>query len=90
MFPGAGAVVYRNEAGEPLGWDYPSDDPYDSYSEDLDRSREDAWDVAEDEIFQRFEETAGPDDEFNPNDHSDAINERARAILAEWRERDVD
>lgn len=26
MFPGAGAVVYRNEAGEPLGWDYPSDD----------------------------------------------------------------
>lgn len=35
MFPGAGAQVYRNEAGEPLGWDYPSDDdpgdPYDDY-----------------------------------------------------------
>jgi len=32
MFPGAGAVVYRNEAGEPLGWDYPSEpDPSDSY-----------------------------------------------------------
>lgn len=30
MFPGAGAQVYYNEAGEPLGWDYPShDDPYD-------------------------------------------------------------
>lgn len=26
MFPGAGAVVYYNEAGEPLGWDYPSPD----------------------------------------------------------------
>lgn len=36
MFPGPGAVVYRNEAGEPLGWDYPSyepdvSDPYDEY-----------------------------------------------------------
>ena len=30
MFPGAGAVVYCNEAGEPLGWDYPSDDPYEA------------------------------------------------------------
>jgi len=30
MFPGAGAEIYRNEAGEPIGWDYPShDDPYD-------------------------------------------------------------
>lgn len=26
MFPGAGARVYYNEDGEPLGWDYPSDD----------------------------------------------------------------
>lgn len=26
MFPGAGASVYYNEAGEPLGWDYPSYD----------------------------------------------------------------
>lgn len=32
MFPGAGAHVYRNEAGEPIGWDYPSDEPdYDPY-----------------------------------------------------------
>jgi hypothetical protein len=30
MFPGPGAQIYTNEAGEPLGWDYPSsDDPYD-------------------------------------------------------------
>jgi hypothetical protein len=27
MFPGAGAQVYCNEAGEPLGWDCPGDDP---------------------------------------------------------------
>ena len=25
-FPGAGAQVYYNEAGEPTGWDYPSYD----------------------------------------------------------------
>ena len=32
MFPGANAQVYRNEEGEPIGWDYPSDDnPYDNY-----------------------------------------------------------
>lgn len=28
MFPGANAQVYYNEAGEVLGWDYPSDEPY--------------------------------------------------------------
>lgn len=26
-FPGPGAQVYYNEAGEPIGWDYPSDEP---------------------------------------------------------------
>lgn len=30
MFPGAGASVYYNEAGEPLGWDVGGfDEPYD-------------------------------------------------------------
>ena len=34
-FPGAGAQVYYNEEGEPLGWDYPSEsDPYDLYEDD--------------------------------------------------------
>lgn len=34
MFPGPHAIIIRNEEGEPVGWDYPSDpDPYD---EDLD------------------------------------------------------
>lgn len=43
MFPGPHARVERNEAGEPLGWDYPSEDetdgldPYDDdYYSDLD------------------------------------------------------
>jgi hypothetical protein len=27
MFPGYGAQVYYNDAGEPAGWDYPSCDP---------------------------------------------------------------
>lgn len=26
MFPGPGAQIHRNEAGEPIGWDYPEDD----------------------------------------------------------------
>lgn len=35
-FPGPGAQVYYNEAGEPIGWDYPSDpEPMDD--EDYDR-----------------------------------------------------
>ena len=46
MFPGAGAQVYYNEAGEPLGWDYPSDDPpeFDDFDqEDYDTS--DPYDI---------------------------------------------
>ena len=27
MFPGPGAIIIRNEAGEPLGWDYYTDEP---------------------------------------------------------------
>lgn len=38
MFPGSSAVVYRNEAGEVLGWDYPlEDDGYVDYEELEDR-----------------------------------------------------
>jgi hypothetical protein len=39
-FPGAGAQVYYNEDGEPLGWDYPSDDEPD-YGDPYED--EDAW-----------------------------------------------
>lgn len=28
MFPGSGAVIYRNEDGEVLGWDYPDNEPF--------------------------------------------------------------
>ncbi len=41
MFPGAGSIVYYSDAGEPIGWDYPSEydpnddyDPYDDYDDD--------------------------------------------------------
>lgn len=43
MFPGAGASVYHNEAGEPTGWDYPDlDGPYDpdDYLNDYDEPDE--------------------------------------------------
>ena len=34
MFPGPNAQVYYNEAGEPLGWDYPSyDEPYEEFED---------------------------------------------------------
>jgi len=39
MFPGAAASVYYNEEGEPIGWDYPDDDPrpdHDWFADDLD------------------------------------------------------
>lgn len=39
MFPGANATIFANEAGEPVGWDYPDDDPrpdHDWYADDLD------------------------------------------------------
>ena len=35
MFPGGGAEVFYNEAGEPLGWDNPSYDP-DDYAQGYD------------------------------------------------------
>jgi len=40
MFPGAGAQIYRNEAGEPISWDYPGydegpdPDDFDRYDDD--------------------------------------------------------
>lgn len=37
-FPGAGAQVYYNEAGEPTGWDYPScDDGGYDYPDEFDQ-----------------------------------------------------
>lgn len=44
MFPGYGAQIYYNDAGEPIGWDYPSSDDYDHddwYDEERDRYQDD-------------------------------------------------
>jgi len=44
MFPGAGAQIYRNEAGEVTGWDYPSEPDYDPFADlefDYDEDEED-------------------------------------------------
>jgi len=54
MFPGPNARIYYNEAGEPLGWDYPEmDDAYDpdaflpgdeeDYPEGIAPPRQDTW-----------------------------------------------
>lgn len=46
LFPGANAQVYRNEAGEPLGWDYPSySDEF--YNDDLYDDRYENWEKPE-------------------------------------------
>jgi len=71
MFPGAGAQIYRNEAGEPVGWDYLScdegpdlDDYYDNcdnYDED-DEGDDEEWEDEGDEpdIHDPAHETSGP------------------------------
>jgi hypothetical protein len=45
MFPGAGAQVYYNEAGEPLGWDSADydgpQDAFDAYNEEEDYDDDD-------------------------------------------------
>ena len=62
MFPGAGASVYRNEAGEPIGWDYPADDGGAFYCDQCGfehAGRCDAgWEDEEDEEDEESEESA--------------------------------
>ena len=64
MFPGPSASVYRNEAGEVLGWDYPSRDD-ESYDPD-DYLAGDTYDEEGDEDHDE-EETCG-----TPNQPVDA------------------
>lgn len=67
MFPGAGAVIYRNEAGEPIGWDYPSEpeeygsDPYDDYDhhEEADCFAEELAEMDEDDLYEQHEVADG-------------------------------
>jgi len=56
MFPGPGARIYRNEAGEPLGWDSsdaydPGDpgDPHDDTESAADCAAEKAYDWGQEE-----------------------------------------
>lgn len=60
-FPTASSVVYRNEDGEPIGWDTPSyDDPpeyedfYDNYDEEED---EEDYDLS-----GSYDDAVGPDE----------------------------
>lgn len=79
-FPGAGAHVYYNEAGEPLGWDYPDYDepPYDTDGGhgQGDEYREYLWEDAEDQIF---DETGATDDQ--------AVADRFDELWAEYKAR---
>jgi len=63
MFPPAGASVYCNEAGEPLGWDSPGEPDYDPAGflygdQDEPDTFDDAAEVAESDRL-----TGGPDDD---------------------------
>ncbi len=60
MFPGPGAQVYYNEAGEPTGWDYPPDDEPD-YDDRDDREVEPFRCKCGDEVW--------PDDEEAIREH---------------------
>jgi len=55
MFPGPGANIYRNEAGEPTGWDYPAEpdeaDVADAYYDRDPQEEEDLDDRAEAEVL---------------------------------------
>ena len=66
MFPGAGAQVYYNEAGEPLGWDYPSYDEPEDPEEHYRRMEED--DDPEAIVEAQRED---PDPEFHNSNHYD-------------------
>lgn len=46
-FPGAGARIFTNEAGEPIGWDYPSDEPYEDWTPDYDSRWQEGFDEGE-------------------------------------------
>lgn len=86
MFPGPGAQVIYNDAGEPLGWDYPSydegdSDPYD----DFDRAHSRADNAAE-ERWERLEEM---DDDELLHEHEVAEGRDLRWIHDLMNEREI-
>lgn len=68
MFHGPGARIYRNEAGEPTGWDYPSsDDPHDPddyldrddrVDPDLDEEDDEVWEARHERQLNEDRENA--------------------------------
>lgn len=71
-FPGAGAQIYTNDAGEVIGWDYPADDdPADRFDDrDADRPEvepvqckcgEELWPDDDDGIVAHHEVCTEPD-----------------------------
>lgn len=87
MFPGAGAQVYRNEAGEPIGWDYPSDNIDEQiWSEErqrLDEEYEISYERAEDEILWELGDAY---DDTDDTEIERLVAERAKEIRKRWRE----
>lgn len=80
-FPGPGAQVYYNEAGEPLGWDYPSTEPPepDEYFQSrLDAAAEQWWEEEYDAGVSAAE--AGDD---LPDNAEDPFREGYRSIIPE-------
>ena len=71
-FPGAGARIYTNEAGEVIGWDYPPDDDGPDFDDrDADRpevepfickaDHEEVWLDDDDAIVEHYEVCEDPD-----------------------------
>lgn len=88
MFPGANATVYRNEAGEPLGWSYEHTEAeydYDAIAE-RDNAREQAWEIAEDQLFQELADDE-PEPDPETGEWQDKVRKRADEILRAWRDR---
>lgn len=74
-FPGAGAQIYRNEAGEPTGWDYPQ------YDEGPDPDDFDDFDY--DDYDEDDDEPDGPDDDDDEGDGPEDPNALVARLLAD-------
>lgn len=90
MFPGPHASIIRNEMGEPLGWDYPCDEPdFDPYEDDrydaLALARDDGWDTGHDDRLhgRPFDEDAAAIGGPGSTPQSDAWAEGYREGYAE-------
>lgn len=85
-FPGAGAQVYYNEAGEPIGWDYPSDEPPSPdewYEREAEAEREHEYII--DEVYHRWHIEEDDDDfESRYDQVRKELRKRKREAADEW------